>query len=45
MASLFPIDLPGNKPGAIGLPNKPIAPGFFVVSTEKSSSSNMQNYA
>jgi hypothetical protein len=29
----------------IGLPNKPIAPDFSVVSTEKSSSSNMQNYA
>jgi hypothetical protein len=30
------IDLPGNQPGVIGLPNKPIAPGFSVVSKEKS---------
>jgi hypothetical protein len=35
---LFPIDLPGNQPGAIGLPNKPSAPGFSVVSKEKSKS-------
>ncbi|MEG5056151.1 MULTISPECIES: hypothetical protein [unclassified Microcoleus] len=32
--SLFAIDLPGNQPGAIGQPNKPIAPGFSVVSKE-----------
>jgi hypothetical protein len=38
VASLFAIDLPGNQPGAIGLPNKPIAPGFSVVSKEKSKS-------
>jgi len=31
-------DLPGNQPGAIGLPNKPIAPRFSVVSKEKSKS-------
>jgi hypothetical protein len=45
-------DLPGNQPGAIGLPNKPIAPGFSVVSKEKSKSGrprktfgNMRFYA
>jgi hypothetical protein len=38
VASLFAIDLPGNQPGAIGLPAKPIAPGFSVVSKEKSKS-------
>jgi hypothetical protein len=26
VASLFAIDLPGNQPGAIGLPAKPLAP-------------------
>jgi hypothetical protein len=30
VAFLFPIDLPGNQPGAIRLPNKLIAPGFSV---------------
>ena len=38
VASLFAIDLPGNQSGAIGLPNKLIAPGFSVVSKEKSKS-------
>jgi hypothetical protein len=38
VASLFAIDLPANQPGAIGQPNKPIAPGFSVVSKEKSKS-------
>jgi len=49
---LFPINLPGNQPGVIGLPNKPIAPGFSVVSKGKSKSgrprktfSNMRFYA
>jgi hypothetical protein len=49
---LFPIELPGNQPGAIRLPNKPIAPGFSVVSKEKSKSGrprktfgNMRFYA
>jgi hypothetical protein len=52
VASLFAIDLPGNQPGAIGLPAKPIAPGFSVVSKEKSKSGrprktfcNMRFYA
>jgi hypothetical protein len=35
---LIPYQLPGNQPGAIGLPNKPIAHNFSVVSTEKSHS-------
>jgi len=38
VASLFAIDLPGNQSGTIGLPNKLIAPGFSVVSKEKSNS-------
>jgi hypothetical protein len=38
VASLFPIDLPANQPGTIRRPNKPIAPGFSVVSKEKSKS-------
>ena len=49
---LFPIDLPGNQPGAIRLSNKPIAPGFSVVSKGKSKSGrprktfgNMRFYA
>jgi hypothetical protein len=41
VASLFAIDLPGNQPGASGLPNKPIAPGFSVVSKEKSKSGSL----
>jgi hypothetical protein len=52
VASLFAIDLPGNQPGAIGLPNKPIALGFSVVSKGKSKSGrprktfgNMRFYA
>jgi hypothetical protein len=52
VAVLFPIHLPGNQPGAIGLPNKPITPGFSVVSKEKSKSGkprktfgNMRFYA
>jgi hypothetical protein len=52
VASLFAIDLPGNQPGAHGLPNKPWAPSFSVVSKEKSKSgrprktfSNMRFYA
>jgi hypothetical protein len=52
VAVLFPIHLPGNQPGAIRLPNKPIAPGFSVVSKEKSKSGrprksfgNMRFYA
>ncbi|MEG5054540.1 MULTISPECIES: hypothetical protein [unclassified Microcoleus] len=52
VASLFAIDLPGNQPGAIGLPAKPIAPGFSVVSKGKSKSGrprktfrNMRFYA
>lgn len=35
---LFPINLRGNQPGAIGLPAKPIAPGVSVVSKGKSKS-------
>jgi hypothetical protein len=31
-------NLPGNQPGAIGLPAKLIAPSFSVVSKEKSKS-------
>jgi hypothetical protein len=45
-------DLPGNQPGAIGLPVKPITPGFSVVRKEKSKSGrprktfgNMRFYA
>jgi hypothetical protein len=38
VASLFSIDLPGNQPAAIRLPNKLIAPGFSVVSKGKSKS-------
>jgi len=52
VASLFAIDLPGNQPGAIGLPAKPIALGFSVVSKGKSKSGrprktfgNMRFYA
>jgi hypothetical protein len=52
VASLFAIDLPGNQSGTIGLPNRPIAPGFSVVSKEKSNSGrprktfgNMRFYA
>jgi hypothetical protein len=52
VASLFVIDLPGNQPGAIGLLGSMIAPGFSVVSKEKSKSgrprktfSNIRFYA
>jgi hypothetical protein len=52
LAALFPIHLPGNQLGAIRLPNKLIAPGFSVVSKEKSKSGrprktfgNMRSYA
>ena len=38
VASLFAIDLPGNQPGVIGPPNKPITPGFSLVSKGKSKS-------
>jgi len=41
VAALFPIHLPGNQLGAIGLPNKPIAPGFSVVSKEKSKAADL----
>jgi len=36
--SLFPIHLADNQLRVIGLPNKPIAPGFSVVSKGKSKS-------
>jgi len=38
VAYLFAIDLPGNQPGAIGLPNKPLALGFSAVNKGKSKS-------
>jgi hypothetical protein len=38
VAFLFPIDLPRNQLEAIRLSNKPIAPGFSVVSKRKSKS-------
>jgi hypothetical protein len=52
VAFLFAINLPGNQPGAIRLPNKPITPDFSVVSKGKSKSgrprktfSNIRFYA
>jgi hypothetical protein len=42
-------DLPGNQPGVIGLPAKPIAPGFSVVSgvkiKERQTKENFRQYA
>jgi hypothetical protein len=38
-------NLPGNQPGVIGLPAKPITPGFSVVSKENQRAADLGKHS